>query len=94
MYVSENGCSGIILLGLRCCLPLRIQPVLYPKKGMLSLFPVTRDLPGCAALSFFSAVLHLHQLWANSLNLLFSTAAFQSVDILRIGKKPQDDNLR
>lgn len=79
--------SGVVYL-------LRIQPVLYPKKEMRSLFPVTRDLPECAALIFFSAVLHLHQLWTNSLNLLFSTAAFWSVDILRIGKKHHDDNLR
>lgn len=67
MDMSENGCSGMILLELRCCLPLRIQSVLYPKKEMLSLFPSTGDLPECGAHSFFSAVLYLHQLWTNSL---------------------------
>lgn len=67
MDMSENGCSGMILLELRCCLPLRIQSVLHPKKEMLSQFPSTGDLPECGAHSFFSAVLYLHQLWTNSL---------------------------
>lgn len=68
--------------------------VLYPKKEVLSLFPVTRDLPEYAALSFFSTVLYLHHLYTNSLNLLFSKAVFQDVDTLRIGRKTLHSYLR